>query len=374
MKQKILEIEQQITNALEGTPSMLKFLDPQNIEEEKIKFFQAQEKNEEYNPYFMYLPRNPVYSYFMFSSEYANLMKKLTSINTNEIKGSIVEERKKYLIKRIHLVGAVGRKDFSEKAIDYYGEPEKKTINLAKEYIELESKQEKNTLSSKDLCEELKLSLKNIKEYKCIIAKENITAKIVINHGLKELQIKENFYFSKQDAKRLAMHEIETHIYRKLNGLEQEAKLFSQTIGGEVLKTEEGLAAVNEEIFGYISNDELKKYAGRVLAVEEAKNKSFQETYDFLKNYFTKEESWQMTLRVKRGLAKTEQPGANTKDHLYLQGMQDIKNYLRKGNDIKELYYGKLACSEVEKVKTIFELKKPKYLPKYEKKKIEAIL
>ena len=86
------------------------------------------------------------------------------------------------------------------------------------------------------------------------------------------------------------------------------------------------------------------------------------------------EECWQMTLRVKRGSGRTENPGANTKDHLYLQGLLNVKEYLRKGNEIEDLYYGKLACNEVEMAKKDFELVKPKYLPNYNMKKIKAVL
>ena len=146
------------------------------------------------------------------------------------------------------------------------------------------------------------------------------------------------------------MHEIGTHIKRAENAKEQKLKLFK--IGFPYyLATEEGLAAYNEEIAGVHNNNILRQYAGRVIAVDLALKNAFNVVYTTLQQYFTDFEAFTITLRVKRGLKNTQQPGSYTKDHVYLKGLYAVKDFVRKGGNIKDLYIGKIGIEHVPLIK-----------------------
>jgi len=133
----------------------------------------------------------------------------------------------------------------------------------------------------------------------------------------KTLQVKKGETFTQKDIKRLIVHEIGVHTTRYVNGERQSYKLFVYGTAGYD-ETEEGLAVWNEELNQVLSRNALRNYAGRVLAIHWALQYSFSETYQKLCKYFGEQEAYHLTLRVKRGLKDTSQPGAYTKDSIYL--------------------------------------------------------
>ena len=113
------------------------------------------------------------------------------------------------------------------------------------------------------------------------------------------------------------------------------------------LKTEEGLAVFNEERSGLLSNDILRTYAGRAVAVNLALKNSFSTVYTTLLEFFPKEEAYTIALRVKRGMTNTAKPGAHTKDHIYLSGWYSVKNFIAQGGRLNQLYIGKIGIQHV---------------------------
>lgn len=60
---------------------------------------------------------------------------------------------------------------------------------------------------------------------------------------------------------------------------------------------------------------------------------------------------WRETVRVKRGLANTEEAGGYYKDQSYLMGAIDILRN-RHTIDFRKVYYGKLAPEETVNLKS----------------------
>jgi hypothetical protein len=185
------------------------------------------------------------------------------------------------------------------------------------------------------------------------------------------LKIRGGAFFSETDVRRLALHEIRTHIFRHLNGRLQPVRLFIEGPGIGWLKTEEGLAVVNESIFGLLHAEQMKNYAGRVLAVDFAMKNSFLETFRFLCDFFPQEQAYRLAQRAKRGMNDTALPGAFTKDYFYFEGALEVMDFLRKGGDLEKLYYGKISLEDVAELEGIPMLSKPKFLPKYPKNILE---
>ncbi|MBU0471830.1 MAG: DUF1704 domain-containing protein [Nanoarchaeota archaeon] len=166
--------------------------------------------------------------------------------------------------------------------------------------------------------------------------------------------------FTKMDIKRLPVHEVGVHALRASNGYEQPLNVFATGLPG-YLPTEEGLTSYFEEITGNSGDEMLRNYAARVIAVDSVcQNLSFRETFNRLKNYeFSDDEAWKLSVRAHRG-------GGYVKDHVYLQGLLMIKEFMKSGNDIKPLFVGKVGVNDLDMVNELLNqeiLKQPKYLP-----------
>ena len=79
----------------------------------------------------------------------------------------------------------------------------------------------------------------------------------------------------------------------------------------------------------------MRKYALRVIACQWAVSKGFYELFNLLNNYVSIDDSWNLTLRVKRGLEDTSQVGGFLKDSLYLLQMTSKAQHLFRKLPIK---------------------------------------
>ncbi len=166
--------------------------------------------------------------------------------------------------------------------------------------------------------------------------------------------------FADNDPERLKVHEVGVHALRAANGYEQPLKIFALGVPG-YLPTEEGLASYFEEISGNSSDETMRDYAARVIAVDSVCNDmGFRETFDRLKDHeLDDEKAWQLALRAHRG-------GGYVKDHVYLQGFTEVKGFAEDGGSLYPLYVGKVGLEDLSLVGELLEdgtLREPRYLP-----------
>ena len=193
-----------------------------------------------------------------------------------------------------------------------------------------------------------------LNEWKVVIT-DSISSKANVNNNKKLLQLNAEYTFSKRRLKQLRYHEIGVHIRRSENGKKYPLKLL--TLGlANYLSTEEGLASYNEESNGCLSNSTLRKYCGRVVAVYLSKNNSFSNIFLQLKKYnFSDEEAFIITYRVKRGLVETNNNGGYTKDYVYLKGLLEIKDFIKKGGSFEDIIkYGKINLNHIKIMKDFY--------------------
>jgi len=308
--------------------------------------------------------RQPVLKYNPPIKNLLELRRKVSSIKLDEknILETLIVEKQYDIIRKIDLLNSVGCFDFTERSKKIYGMPNKKLVSKAYEIL---NEKYKKTFSKKIHSEDaIKFIKENVKHFglKYKVLKKNLVTSCSIEPSKKEFTFKKRQRFSKKFLNRLIVHEIGTHTFRYENGNQQQLNIFKNGLAN-YLETEEGLAAYNEETFGLLSKSTLRNYAGRVLAVHLAQQYGFYKTFKELKKYFDKKNAFQLTLRSKRGLAITEHAGGFTKDIVYLQGYLKIKNFIKKGGKLEDLYYGKYSINDVNYIKKL-KLKKPKYLPK----------
>jgi len=129
------------------------------------------------------------------------------------------------------------------------------------------------------------------------------------------------------------------------------------------LPTEEGLTSYFEELTGNTSDEMMRDYAGRVIAVDSVcQDLTFKKTFERLKDHsFTDDQAWNLAVRAHRG-------GGYIKDHVYLEGLTIVKDFAAKGGDFKTLYVGKVGIDHLPLVEKLLEegvLQEAKYLPKF---------
>ena len=299
---------------------------------------------------------DPQLGFGVHQNDLSELREKLSKLKIdNSTLGKVLDARRVELLKIIEMLKAVGSDSFSQKAISVYGRPDKELISKVKKFLELEVKEREfkyDTISSiKGFLESL-LGL----GFKWTVMEKEMLVGASFNIASRIIYINKNRKFSDHDLRRLIVHEIGTHIMRAENAMKQKYKIFLIGFPG-YLATEEGLAVYNEERAGLLSNEVLKNYAGRVMAVELSLKNSFSTVYNELCEYFPKEQAWILALRSKRGISDTSKPGAYTKDHLYLKGWYDVKNFVKKGGRVEDLYIGKIGVEHVPVVKELIRMK-----------------
>ena len=274
---------------------------------------------------------------------------------------SVLEQTKAYYC----LLQNIGTDKFTN--TDLYGQPTKKLVNEAKELLiqladETANKEKlKNDSGAKEVFQ-AELNRYNLSDWKIKI--KPMTAKVAVDVEKKTILIKENAIFSDEDLKRFLVHEIETHVFRTVNGFKQPFLIFATAFIPGYLPTEEGLAVYNEIKAGLLTNHRLRIFTGRVLAVDYSLRLSFRDTYNKLLQFFEPETAFQLTFRAKRGLSDTSKPGGFIKDHVYLEGKFLIDEYVSKGGDLKLLYSGKIGINNLTPTLTKI-LKPPRLLPNY---------
>tara|TARA_Y100000310_G_scaffold225672_1_gene227732 strand:+ start:22827 stop:23864 length:1038 start_codon:yes stop_codon:yes gene_type:complete len=308
-------------------------VNPTNIRSEQKKVF----KDNHYNPEFNYRP--PPKDLI----KYRNALRKLKIPKT--VVGKILHEKRVELLKQIYLIKTIGTKEFTKHSIAIYEKPNQALVQKAKQLLKLPPTIEGTKLGKMSIVKKFLDSCANHK-FTCEVVEKEMAVKAAVNARKRKIYFNPHHSFTEGDIKRLILHEVRTHIRRVENAKKQKLQLFG--IGFPYYQsTEEGLAVYNEHKAKVQTNSIIRQYAGRVIAVDLALKNPFNVVYTTLQNYFTDEEAYTITLRVKRGLKHTKQPGSHTKDHIYLKGFYMIKEFVRKGGNLKDLYVGKIGVEHV---------------------------
>lgn len=326
----------------------ISLINPTNVSEQRERFF----KNND----------NLIFTYKPFSAQ--PIIDELESMQIpNDNLGIILNRARSFLLLYAKALSNRGSDEFAP--TDLYGKPSTKLIEKAKEL--LQNQEDSTTLTKfipgreaafafEDVLEEAGIEGWNVKE------DANAQSAVSVNAGAKEVTIRKDALFSREHIEKLLVHEIETHIFRAENGMRQPLKILgTESIPG-ALKVEEGLAGYNEELAGVAFDSTLATKALRVLAVDMALRGSFQDVFNVMREYVDESPAFNLAVRAKRGMGNTSKPGGFPKDHTYLEGYLAIKDYVERGNDLEELYVGKISFKEL----ALFDkLKDPKWIPDF---------
>lgn len=326
-------------------------IDPINIEIEKQRFL----KNKDYNPKFEYLKELKLNQF----------MKNLENIKHDDSWiGKLIKKRTRYILKKIEMLSNKENENFTKNSITVFGKPNKNLLELANKELKLKDEIEIKNLSDKDARKIIfrALSENNLKNWQIQIRRD-MGAISKVDAADRIIYIKKGEKFSLAGIERLIVHELQSHAFRMENSQLQKYKLF-QVGFPNYLETEEGLAAFNEERTEYLLHNKIRRlYAGRVIAVDLALKNGFADVFAELTKFFSDEDAWDLTVRVKRGLQNTSQPGAFTKDYLYSSGKIKVKEFLRSKGNILDLYIGRIGVSHIPVIKENNNIKPASWIP-----------
>jgi uncharacterized protein (TIGR02421 family) len=358
---EIKKIDKKLYNLAEQIEkNYLTYINPTNSTMQRETFFDLIKKHSYLNPNFEYQKQNKL--------QLTQIEEKIQLIE-KQLKSSIAEkilkQKAEDLLLDLHLMQTVNTPKFCNASKKAYGEPNSKLLKKSLEILQtkIENIQEKalSPVEAKLLLEE---KMQKVPTGFSVSIEENMSAQASEHIAEKKVKLSSTAIFSKELVEQLFVHEVETHVYRHLNGILQPLKCLSMGAGGEFLRTEEGLAIFNEHKANVSSQNRERTYAGRTIAVNYALKHDFFETFDYLKNFFSDNEAYTITQRVKRGVPHG-QKGAFTKDYSYFAGLVEIKEFMNNTEDIKDLYYGKISSKEIKLIKKLPGLVEPKYMPNY---------
>lgn len=345
---KLKKIDQELQKTI--NPVSFFDINPTNIESEKEKII----KNPDYNPQFTY-PE--------VEHDFNKVQEQLHSIDDhNSPLGEILNQKRNLFIDKCEMMLLRGTPKFTIFAKKIYGLPSKEVLDKAVSFFTLESEKEPKTISSTYAANMLQAEL-NHYGFNYTVHERDMSSSAMVLVSKRKLFVRKNFMFSAKFVRRLITHEIGTHVLRAENGREQPFMLFFHGFP-DYLKTEEGLAVVNEERFGLLNNSEMKNYAARAMAVKMAMTKDFSEIYRYMGEFFSPNTAFRLALRAKRGIADSSKPGGCPKDYVYIDGYLKVKEFIDNGGSINDLYYGKIDIEHLHMLGEIPGINRPKYLPK----------
>ena len=345
---QLMDIDQQI--------HLLHYLRPLNLESEEARILE----NLKYNPQFIYKPLDFDPDKFLYC---------IDSMVFSDSPIGILWKRKANEIRlKINLLKAIGTEQFTEKSIALYGAPDSILLEEANKMISDMPKifpKEGSMMDSRQAkikFEEV-LNKYGLHEWSVVIRKDLVSD--VITGKEKNILIRENATFSAQRLKGTIAHEIETHVLTAVNGKIQPYKIFQRGLA-DYLFTQEGLAVYNQNQVQ--SQPIYKTYwpASSIVGVDQALKGSFVKTVNALLDLgFDTARAHRVALKTKRGLADTSALGGFTRELVYFNGNKMILSFLKKGGNLKDLYYGKINIDDLSIIKQIPGLKQPYILPFY---------
>lgn len=343
---------------------------PTNLAVEKKKFLESST----YNPQFKYeVVRNTnedIISKIEDVTEISDVDPRISDFYVQLIQDKIQTHR---------LMEAVGQNDeFTKLAIEKFGFPSYKLFRNACIAIRTKGRSY-DVISAEKIKKEGYLEYEKISEVFNVVfdtfgldnwrlAKSRKIRKNGVKMGLKKKSVYVDPGIKKRpsDLKKTIVHEIGTHVFRHLNGLETGYHAFSKPNTNSYLNVEEGLAMYNEEKFGYLKFSHLRERALLVWMIQIGKDMSFRQLYNALSVALPPRTAFNLVLRVKRGLGDTSQPGIYPRDYAYFRGFRRVRRVMEKKPYMYELLYaGKIDLKQTKWVEEGL-LKKPKYVPSKE--------
>lgn len=283
----------------------------------------------------------------------------------------LFRDKRKELDAMMSMLSERGKKGFMLGSLQIFGNVSEKLLDKAKAILAITEEDHRPKTRPEDIIhaeefaaiarEEINYLKKQHPSFNTTVRLRDDFYGVMVNQGI--LNISRQYQLPRKRVQALIQHEVGTHIVTYFNGKQQPFNLFRLGVPGYE-KLQEGLAVLSEYMVGELTNDRLRILAARVVAVHHMiGGNSFIDTFSLLTEHykFEKEVAFQMTMRVYRS-------GGITKDALYLQGLIELVNYIKEGNDITLLTIGKIRKEYIPIIQELMLkgiVKPPVLTPRY---------
>ena len=329
---------------------MINYVNPNNIETEKAKFFNSKYLTD---PKFTYPKRD--FDKFSLHKEFFAL--KIDDIEDERLR-DFYEDIIYFYSGLIQCIETIGKgKRFYYNSLRSFGTPTENDVENAKFILHFDSEDENDSLFQPkySALESHQFFREYSKNYDFSYEIKNSSAMgaiAMVSNTAQALVLNENHTFSQNEINILTNNEIGVHMVTTMNGMLHPLKIFSHGFPNNE-ETQEGLAVFSEYMSGNLTIKRLKELAYRVLAVDSlAKGYDFSRTFRLLHNGcdLDREQAFYITVRAHRG-------GGFTKDYLYLTGLKKIYNYHSEGKDLSLLLTGKVSLEFVDDISYMIDNK-----------------
>lgn len=355
-EEKIIKVDSKLSD-IDQQLKLLAFINPQNLAEQKGLFLNSKE----HEPRFLY--REPKVDFDLLERE----LRRLPDQVSHSL-WPLWQDKKNYLFNKIKLLRSVGTPAFTEHSAKLFTPPTEAEYQSALKFV-AEHQNDTPDHSRAVKCDEAIAMVKNYLKANSLThwnvkkIKETVADMQVLKSG--SVLIKANTTFTENRINALLVHEIGTHVFRNENGRQQPYKIFAQGTAN-YLTTEEGIAVYNQRELGLNLGEKNLYPALSIITIYRSQNDEFRKVFESLIQDFDldTETAWNRCVKVKRGLNNNQSRGAFTKDVVYFRGHLQVRNYLRKGGSIEDLYIGKIAIEDLETIQDFGSIKPAKHLVK----------
>ncbi len=293
----------------------------------------------------------------------------------------LFRDKRKEIDRMLNMVAEREKPDFMHSSLQVYGPIDERLLDIAKAIlVAIEPNGESDKKEKINANELAKMAVQELEWLKtqdprvstAVRVRDDIHG-ILVSRGT--LNINKNFTVSRERAFSLLQHEVGTHVVTYYNGKAQPLKLFYTGVPGYE-ELQEGLAVFSEYLTGGLTFGRMRTLAARVVIVNQLiSGSSFIDSFFLLvdKYGFSEKAAYLLTTRIYRG-------GGLTKDGVYLKGLLNIIEYIKKGKSLEALLIGKIRQDYLPVVQELIHRQilvkptlKPRYLDEKYSEKLQVI-
>jgi len=325
----------------------------------------------------------PQFQYRPLGTDPLPLKRRLLNIKTEQIEDPVLahlfQQTQDELDRQITMLADVGTSRFLPGSLQVFGGVSPSLLELAQQILQQVSKQVEEGADQVTANGFADQATREIEWYRTqapafsaqAIIREDMYSGLLSTGG--NLLIGRETKLASRRVEALLQHEVGTHLVTYYNGQSQPMRLLKVGLAGYD-GLQEGLAVLSEYLVGGLSHGRLRTLAARVVATHlMIRGSSFAETYrELTENHsFEARTAFTITARVYRG-------GGLTKDAIYLRGLVEIIDFIRRGGDLNLLLVGKLAADHIPIIRELLSrsiLRQPPLRPRYldDPRAIEAL-
>ncbi len=325
----------------------------------------------------------PKFEYRPLGTDPLLLKRRLLNIKTEQVEDPILahvfQQTQDELDRQINMLADVGTSRFLPGSLQVFGGVSLSLLELAQQLLQKVPKQNEEASEQVTASGFAEQATREIEWYRAqapafsaqAIIREDMYSGLLSTGG--NLLIGRETKLAARRVEALLQHEVGTHLVTYYNGQSQPMRLLKVGLAGYD-GLQEGLAVLSEYLVGGLSNGRLRTLAARVVATHQMiRGSLFAETYRELTESYSFEPRTAFTIvaRVYRG-------GGLTKDAIYLRGLVEIIDFIRRGGDLNLLLVGKLAADHIPIIRELLSrsiLRQPPLRPRYldEPRAIEAM-